>query len=214
MKRMTGWPVFDWTALACTALAAALVAPGCSASKGDSGGRVPIDQMTKGERRTDQMRTADLAEASDQVAQAVAADIGRLAEQDFNQYRVTVMVGDIENTSQTMPTQDFEYVRDRIRNKLLGSSMVRDNVKFVEKRRRVEKLNEREFGGDEDLLQEGKNDSGIKRPDKDYTFYLNGTARGIHRGDTHLLTIAFELTRASDGEIVFSQMYEQKYGRR
>lgn len=207
MKRMNALNV-----LVGTLAAAGLVATGCSAPEGKSGGRVPISQMTEGERRTDQMRTADLAEASDQVAQAVAADIGRLAEQDFGDYRVTVMVGDIENTSQTMPTQDFEYVRDRIRNKLLSSAMVRDNVKFVEKRRRVEKLNEREFGGQEDVLQEGTGQPGIERPDVKYTFYLNGTSRGIHRGDTHLLTIAFELTRASDGEIVFSQMYEQKYG--
>jgi hypothetical protein len=187
--------------------------PGCSAPKGDSGGRVPIDQMTKGERRTDQMRTADLAEASDGVAQAISADIDRLVEQDFGGYRVTVMVGDIENTSQTMPTQDFEYVRDRIRNKLLSSSHVRDNVKFVDTRRRMERLNEREYGGgQEDLLQEGRGGApGVERSDPRYTFYLNGTSRGIHRGATHLLTIAFELTRATDGEIVFSQMYEQKY---
>ncbi len=201
-KRMTG----------VSGICLLLIAGGC-APTGDSGGRVPVSEMTKGERRSDQMRTADLAEASDEVVMNLAADLSRLADEDFRGYRITVMLGDIVNKSGTMSTTDFEYVRNRIKSKLMQSDMVRDNIKFVEKRARIENLNRQEYGDQkEDILQEGKGGGvGVERTDPHYAFYLNGETYGVHRGETHLFSVTFELQRASDGEIVFNKHYEVKY---
>ena len=45
----------------------------------------------------------------------------------------------------------------------------------------------------------------------EYTYFLNGNAFGIDRGTTKAFYMNFQLTRASDSEIVFSKRYEQTY---
>lgn len=143
---------------------------------------------------------------------ALASDINRLAEQDWGNLRVTVMFGDVKNATRAMPTTDFEYVRERIKNKLMRSKMFRDNVKFVENRARMEELNQREYGTTEDPLQSGSPASpGVERTEPKHSYYLNGDAYGVHRGGTHLYYLTFKLNRSSDGEEVFSEDYEVKY---
>jgi hypothetical protein len=188
---------------------------GCSAPKGDSGGRVATSETTRAERnRSDQMNTADLAAASDEAAQRFVRELSQMVEQDYGGYRVTVVLGDIANRSASMPRTDFELIRQRLRSKLMSSSAVRDEIKFVEKRRRVESINREEYGeGDEDLLDEGnKSDASVRRSNPEYTFYLNVDADAVHRGPTNLFAVTFHLTRASDGEIVFNKYFEVKYG--
>ena len=187
---------------------------GCSAPKGRDSGRVEVHETTPAEQGRGQMLTSDLAETADGVARALAVDIQRLADEDFGGYRVTVMLGDIVNKTGTMSTTEFEYVRSRIKSKLMQSGLVRDNVKFVERRQRIKDLNRREYGNDDDddLLQEGSDDRvKVRRDNPEYSFYLNGEAYGIHRGSTKLFFVTFELQRAIDGEIVFNESYERKY---
>lgn len=184
----------------------------CGPPEGESSGRISTHESTKAERKSGQMHTADLAGACDEVAMALAADLNRLAEEEFANYRITMIFGDLDNKSGTMPTADFEYVRERIKNKLINSRTFRDNVKFVEKRARIEDLNRQEFAEKEDVLQEGKSGGvEIKRDNPEYTFYLNGNTYGIHRGTTHLYYLSFKLHRATDTAEVFAKDYEVKY---
>lgn len=200
----------------CVLLAAAAGLTACSPPQGSSGARIPVSETTPAERRDRAVQPSDLASSSDVVAQALAADIQRLADEDFGGYRVAVKFGDIENKTTLVPTTDFEYVRDRIRSKLMTSRTIRENVKFLEGRQRVERINQREMGDSGDLLNEGRNTARPTLPNPEYTFYLNGNMYQVTRGSgqsaTDLYYMKYQLTRASDGEIVFEQDYEVKYG--
>ena len=198
----------------CICIGSVIIIAGCSSGPtGDAGGRVPIGEMTPGERRADQMPTPDLAEASDKVAMQLAHDIDEIIELDNQGMRATVMLGDIVNKTDTMRTTDFEYMRNRIKSKLLQSRHIVENVQFVAGRQRMEALNRREYGeGREDLLQEGTGGGvGVQRGNPYYSYYLNAECYGVHRGGTHLFSVTFELHRVSDGAIVFNRSYERKY---
>ncbi|NOS99915.1 MAG: hypothetical protein HOP29_04750, partial [Phycisphaerales bacterium] len=175
--------------------------------------RVSVHEVTPGERESGQMHTGDLASASDAVAQQLAGDVARIVDQEAQGKRAVIKFGDIMNKSGTMPTTDFEAFIGRIRSKLMQSGHVYANVKFVDTRARIEGLNERESGGaNDDPLQEGRGSSGaVSETKPEFVFYLNVNVYGIHRGGTHFYSVTIELTRASDGAIVFSKDYEVKY---
>ena len=117
--------------------------------------------------------------------------------------RATVVFGDIVNKTGIVPTSDFEAFRTRTRQKLMQSSYIRSRINFVENRARLENLQDRELVG-----------SGRKPLDADRTFFLNGAMYRITRGNSesvNLYELSWELTRASDGSIVWSSApYEIK----
>lgn len=202
----------SWAGFLVVLLFAPILTTGCkSPSEGNSGGRVAVSETTRAEKRSAQPRTADLIEASDQVAMQLAADLDGLAREDFGGYRVTLILGDILNKSGTAPVEDFEVIQQRVKDKLLESRVFRENVKVVENRGRLERLNAEEIGDapDDDLLQQAPEASATDR-NPAYTFYLLGDAYGVHRDSTHLYYITFKLVRA-DREVVFSKRYEVKY---
>ena len=187
---------------------------GCgSAPPGASFGRISVSDTTRAERASGQMLTADLGEASSMVAESLIAEVNRLAEEDWGDYRVTLILGDVVNNTQgRLSTTDFEYVRERMMTQLTKSRAFRDNVKFVRSRARLESLNRRELQrGGGDLLQEGQSGDRVTRPDAEYVYYLNGDMYGVFRGSTSTYYLKFTIDRASDGEIVFSEAYEVKY---
>lgn len=190
------------------------LAAGCqSAPKGDSGGRVSVGSTTPGEASSGLMRTADLVTASDDIAVALARDVDRMVTQDFSGNRVTVVFGDIMNKTSKMSTTDFEFVRDRIKSKLMDSQVVRNNVRFVENRSRRESLRQRELGQTGE--QKIGHTSDLPQPsvNEEYFLFLNGNMFSVDRPDTRLYYLKFELMRSSTGETVFSRDYEVKYGR-
>ncbi|MDX2148629.1 MAG: hypothetical protein SFZ23_14020 [Planctomycetota bacterium] len=201
---------------ACVGLAMVLGA--CqSPPTGYSAGRIPVSESTRAEANDRRVQPADLIDASEQVAQELARDIQRLADEDFGGYRVTVAFGDFENKTGNVSTTDFEYVRDRVQSRLMTSRLVRNNIKFVQGRARLEELNQRELGVREDILQEGGSNSTVAARDPNFFFYLNGNMYRVNRGGenrdaTDLYYIKYQLVRASDAEIVFDSDYEVKYG--
>ncbi len=169
-------------------------------------GRVPVHTTTPAEREAPGMTTTDLASASDVVGQSLVRDMNRLINEEFvdPSVRVWVVFGSIDNKSGTMPRTDFEYLRERIKDKLHKSPIWRDNVKYVASRQQVEELNRREYG---------ESAAPVKRAEMEHFYYLNGKAFGVHRDGTELYYVSFNLTRADDGAEVFSEKYEVKYGR-
>jgi hypothetical protein len=182
-------------------LAAALAA-GC-APKGDRGSRVDPGTVTNAERRTAEVLPTDLREFSDQVSQRVAQDIAMIPEIKNAGGRVTVLVGDINNKTGIVSSNDFEYVRSRIRNSLLQSAYVKDRIRFVENRSRMAGLRERELVG--------PNEKNAEPPNYDpaMTFALNGDFYRIARGNTNFYYMEFQLVHFKTNEIVFSDRYEE-----
>lgn len=193
----------------------AVVMAGCEAPppRGDSGGRVPVGSTTAGEASSGLMRTADLVEASDLVATGLARDVDAMVVEDFGGQRVTVVFGDIANKTSRMPTTDFEFVRDRIKSRLMDSRVVRDNAKFVENRARRESLRQRELGQTGETRIGATSDLPQPAVNEEYFLFLNGTMYSVDRPDTRLYYLKFELMRSTTGETVFSRDYEVKYGR-
>ncbi len=198
-------------ARACALSLAALATTGCqSPPSGDTGGRVPIGTTTSGEAGSGLMRSDDLIEASDRIATALTADISRIVERDFAGAKVTVTFGDINNKTSKMPTTDFEFVRDRIKTRVLNSDLALEGLRIVENRARREQLRERE------QTSGGYMDGGPRKQPKineEAFVFLNGDMYSVDRPGTRLYYLKFELMRASDGETVFSKDYEIKYQR-
>lgn len=179
---------------------------------GNSGGIVPVTESTHSAKWSGLPDPADLAQGCDQVAQHLAADIGGIVERDFGGYRITLVLGDIDNQTSSVPTTDLNYMRHRIKDTLMQSKLFRDNVRVVENQARWKALRNRELGdqSEDDLLQTSTK-PGPDRLNPQYTLFLSGDASAVHNGPTHLYYIAFKLTRASDGEEVFVHPYEVKY---
>jgi hypothetical protein len=110
-----------------------------------------------------------------------------------------------------MPTTDFEFLRDRIKSRLMDSRLVRNNAKFVENRSRRESLRQRELGQTGD--QKVGHTSDLPQPsvNEDFFVFLNGNMYSVDRPGTRLYYMKFELMKSADGETVFSKDYEVKY---
>jgi PBP1b-binding outer membrane lipoprotein LpoB len=196
------------TALGALAL---VVFTGCQPPPGDTGGRVDVTRTTPAERRDARVNTASLFEFSDQVAQQLASDLAAVPELN-DQYRATIVFGDIVNKTGIVSTNDFEAFRTRIRGRLMQSRNVLKNVQFVENKARADDLIRRETGSSGDLLQEGTRQE--RAPlNADYTYFLNGNMYRVERGgntvNTYLMN--FELTHMKTGAIIWTnEPYEVK----
>jgi len=182
------------------------LAAGCQSPPpaGHSSGRLGTGVTTPAEERSGQMYLTDLTEASDRVAESLMRDLNELAENEFKQdgnaYEVTLVYGDIVNKTRNMSTQDFEIVRERIRDTLMGSREFRRHFRIVESKARYESLRAREHG-----------DQGGRELNPAFTYFLNGNVMSSERETTKLFYLNFQLLRDSDGEIVFTKKYEQTY---
>lgn len=197
--------------LAASAFIVLACAAGCTANPGHKTGRVPPGETTKAEMGSGQMYITDLQEASSKVAESLMKDLEQLSQNELKPegqaFQCTLVYGDIANKTTTMPTTDFEVVRERCRDTLLPSSEFRKYFRVVENRARFEDLRSRELGGADTPAKPG----GSRGLNEAYTYFLNGHAFRIDRGSTHAFYINFQLMRASDASIVFSQRYEQTY---
>jgi hypothetical protein len=184
---------------------------GCQPPRGDGGGRADPAGTTRAERSDARVGTASLFEHSDLVAQQLAADLKNVPELN-GEYRATIVFGDIENKTGIVSTSDFEAFRTRIRQRLMQSQNVLRNVRFVEKRARVDDVLQREMSKSGDLLQEGKRVE-TKDFNPQYTYFLNGQMYRVERGggtsNTYLM--GYSLVSADSREIVWENTpYEVK----
>lgn len=183
-----------------------VMAAGCQQPpKGESTGRVDITDTTRAERESHMVMPVALQEQADQVAAQLAADLAVVPE--FNEgYRVTVVFGDIVNKTGIVPTSDFEAFRSQVRQNLMQSRAVMKNIRWIENRSRWEQARRREGGQGQDLLQEG---SGGRTLNEAYTYFLNGEMYRVNRGGTgrdavNMYMMSYNLTKMSDGEIIWS----------
>jgi len=183
-------------------------------TKGYSSGRVELTQTTAAERNSGKILISDLASASSKIAENFILELNLIASEEWDGYRVTLIVGDIANKTSgrtRVSTTEFEYVRDRILSKLTKNKTFRDNVKITRKNSRIEQLRKREKMNSGNLLEDDSNVDSIDRGNDEYIYFLNADMYTVNRGTTSLYYLKFTVDNAHDGTIVFSENYEVKY---
>lgn len=156
-----------------------------------------------------QITINDLMNSASEIGQSMAADLETLVRYDFGGERVAMFLGDIDNRTGTVSTDDFDVVQREVRAELFDNRFFRENVQLRETNLRLEELNAREgVGASGDPFAE-MSDAGI---DPAYVFYLNGDARKIDRQDETGFFLEMTLLRASNSEIVWTERYFVQYG--
>lgn len=192
------------------ALAGLVLITGCrTPNQGTNSGRVDPYRTTSAERHSGLPLPAAMMEFSDEVAQQLAQDLAQLphVRNAPAGEQVIVLVGDIENKTGNVSSSEFELLRSRLRSQLLGSRHVTDRVRFVERRRRMSNIAERERVASDGFYADPAD------YDPRMTFALNGDFMRIHRGDTNQYYMEFMLVHFATNDIVFSKSYDLKQQR-
>ncbi len=191
------------------ALGAVLTLGACaSPPRGQQNNRVEVSDTTAAERSDPRVSTAEMGEFEDQVVAQLTEDLRQVPE--LNEYRSTIVFGNLINKTGIVSTTDFEKSRAKIRAKLLQSRYVLQNVRFIESKDKWAAARNREL--DEDVLQE-RGGAPKRNLNEQYTFFLDGEMYRVERGGgaSNLYAMTFQLTRAGDSEIVWSSApYESK----
>ena len=181
------------------ALAATFLLPACSAR------RVDPYRDTKDELRDGRALPAALLEFSDQAPDVLMANLPDAPVIKDSKERMTVIIGEMRNLSRTAST-DFEVVTSRIRNALINDGRAREDLKFVEYRKRMNNI-----GAQENIVGgQGTNQSGPKEYDGKTTLLMNLDINEVTRGDTVMYYMNVMLTHFNSNEIVFSDEYVVK----
>lgn len=173
--------------------------------RGASGGRRPISETGRNEPPAAGIALASMDEFTRQCASQLISDLKDLPELAQSEYRSTVVLGDIVNQTDRIPTRDFEAFRDRLRQFLQNSKEFRNNVRIVSNRAAIQSQRDRERGnvqtsGGQDIY------------DPQTTYFLNGKFYELRRGSTALYQMSFTLVRDFDGTEVWTNVpYDAKF---
>jgi hypothetical protein len=152
-----------------------------------------------------------LFEFSDKVAQQLSADLKAVPA--LNQdYRQTIVFGNLTNKTGVVPTTDFEAFRTRIRGSLMQSQNVLRNVRFVDNKKNVDANIRRETGTSTDLLGEGRRQERAEL-DPATTYFLDGEMYRVDRGQSsvNLYMLSYQLINMQSGEVIWQNApYEVK----
>ncbi|MEX0654326.1 MAG: hypothetical protein WD534_00715 [Phycisphaeraceae bacterium] len=184
---------------------ALLVSAGC-AHRGQTSGRVDPGTTTEAERtdRSGRILPAELVSFSDQAAQRLVQALPEVRHVRNTDGRVTVILGDLNNSTRVVSTNDFETMQRHLRSNLLNASPATDKLAFVERRARMQNLAQRERVASDGFLADPAD------YDPQTTYTLNGNFHRINRGDTNYYYMDFELVHFATNEIVFNDRYEVK----
>lgn len=197
--------------LAAMLLGAGVLLAGC----GSTPGRVPVGQTTDAERRSAQQQPTSLTEFREQVPAELLQQLWELPEISEIPGPVTILMGDINNKTGIVSTNDYEYVTSGIRSRLINSRMAREKLHFVEQRARVERLAERERVATNpppgaSAVEWNGNVYFVPDYDASRTFALNMDVYRIGRGDTNLYSMEAQLVSLATNRIIFSNEYQMK----
>lgn len=195
--KTTGWTV---CLLGCLVMTA-----GCQSWRGSSGGRVGVTETTEAEWDSPKVLPVSLVEFSDQASRAIVEDLMQLQPIRDNAGRVTVILGDINNKTGIVSSNEFELVTARLRNNLINSDIARGTLRFVERRARMQNLAAREGVAEGEFVADPPN------YDPQTTYALNGDFYRIGRGETNQYYMEVQLVHFGSNEIVFSDRYDAKH---
>jgi len=203
-----------WT----TAMMTAALLMGAVGCKGTDSRRVPTGETTRPELDDQRQLPVSLIEfresASADILQALPTARG-ISDTDE---RVTILLGDINNKTTSMSTNDYEYVVSGIRSNLIRSRAAGDKLKFVEERRRVENIAAKErvatdpapppAQGEE--IKWGGGSYYVPDYDADTTYGMFMDVYEIRRSETALYYIEVQLVSFATNEIIYSFQTETK----
>lgn len=179
---------------------AMLLMLGCNEPRG----RIEVQETTRAERESGLIQPTSLIEFSDQVPRALVQDLNTSPKLADAERPIVILMGDINNKTDVVSSDEFEMVASRIRSRLINSSAQGELV-FLERRARVARQAEREgvvnpeTGTSERALLSG-----------DATYLLSGDFYRVGRSNTNLYTMEFMLQNVQTTEIVFSDRYDMK----
>ncbi|MEM9111307.1 MAG: hypothetical protein AAGC72_14935 [Planctomycetota bacterium] len=193
-------------------LGALVFLAGCQSSPP---GRRPVGQTTDAERRSPQQQPTSLTEFRDQVPAELLQQLWELPEISEIPGPVTILMGDINNKTGIVSTNDYEYVTSGIRGRLINSRSARDKLYFVEQRARVERLAERERVATnpppgQRVVTPGGGVYYVPDYDASRTFALTMDVYRIGRGNTNLYSMEVMLVSMGTNRIVFRDEYQMK----
>ena len=170
----------------------------------NQGERIGIGETTDAELNSEEILPTTLVEFSDQVPRRLVERFAELPIINQTQGQATIILGDINNSTDIVSSSDFEMAASRLRNNLINSRIARDKMTFVERRARMQRLAERERVASGDYLAD---------PD-DYdpatTYSLNGDFYRINRGNVNQYYMEFQLVHFGTNQIVFSDRFDVK----
>lgn len=198
-------------------MAAALLFGGVGC-KGTDSRRVPTGETTRPELDDKRQLPVSLIEFRESASADILQALPTARGISDTPERVTVLMGDINNKTTSMSTNDYEYVASGIRSNLIRSQAAGNKMKFVEKRRRVENIaaNERVATGpgpDEAQGEEIKWGGGsyyVPDYDANFTYGMFMDVYEIRRGKTGLYYIEVQLVSFATNEIIYSFQTETK----
>lgn len=194
------------TAVALPISALLLLGVGGCAPTGNPGSRVAVSETTPGENPSAGIPLTSLTEFADQAAAQLVSDLNKIPEISQYDKRSTVIMGDINNQTQVVPTNDFTMFRSRLRQFLSNSTRASNQLRFQESRASFDALRQREAPRGVNVTK------GEATVDEDHVFLLNGDFYRAARNDTSMYQMSFRLIRFSDGVSVWeSAPYDAKF---
>ncbi len=172
--------------------------------RGQRAGRIGATDTDLAETKTGEILPAALIEFSDQVAQEMSRDIADVPRVRDTEGKVTVILGDIENKTQIVSTNDFEMMLHRMRVRLNNAPATKRKLRFVEKRARMSDIAQREGVANAD----GTAEPGLYDPQT--TYVLNGNVYRVGRGPVNMYYMEVQLSHFGSNDIVKSFNYETK----
>ncbi len=179
----------------------ALAAGGCqNPPTGQSEGRIPVGQSTSAEAQDPRPLPDDLVDFSDRLSESLIRDLPGVPALMNAPERVTLLYGQIDNRTGIVPSDEFEMVRERMKDNLLKSRTFNERFRFLVDRATLEQIRSREVY-----------DAAVgERFNRPTTYVINGSMFRSARGPTNFYYMNFELMNFDTGELVWSERYESK----
>jgi len=187
--------------LATAVVGSLLFAAGCTGKSG----RIGTMGTTEAEARDRRVVPVVLFEFSDAVPRRLAQDLANLPVLGASQGPATVTLGDINNKTQIVSTDEFELMARRIRSSLINATPAGDKLVFVENRSRVQSLAQREQVASSQGVPAGPDNY-----DPQNTYALNADVYSIARDNTVVYYMEVQLVHFASNQIVFSDNYASK----
>lgn len=169
------------------------------------GRRIGLGETTQAELASPKVLPAALIEFSSQAPQRLVADLSDLPLIEVLNEPATIILGDIENKTQIVSSNEFEIAMERFRDQLLNSRIARDELTFVADRSRLARLAQRE----EVVGPEGQ-PAAPDPYDETSTFALLGNFNRIARGGVNQYFMQFQLVHFGTNQLIWSDRYEVK----
>lgn len=180
--------------------------------------RVPPGETTNAELNNPKQLPVSFAEFEEGAVADLLQEAPKMRWVASSSEPVTVLLGDINNKTGNVSTSDYEFVMSGIRSRLIRANATRDKMVFVEKRKRVEGLAQKERVATDPAPQEAKSEAvtwgggSYYVPDykADRTYGLFMDVFRVGREKTNLYRMELQVVELATNNIVYSYSRDTK----